>query len=75
MATKMRLPSSLPIKKRHKNVSRSKRNCYEKNTTKGKWVKKKYANENDACHVRGINKYLLKKTSGVLREHIVRMKG
>lgn len=47
----------------------------KKNTTKGKWVKKKYANENDACHVRGINKYLLKKTSAVLREHIVRMKG
>ena len=31
---------------------------------------------NDACHIKGINKYLLKKKiSKVLRKHIVRMSG
>ena len=36
-------------------------------------TKIQHPGENDACHVTGINKYLLKKLSGVVREHIVRM--
>ena len=37
--------------------------------------KTNHPGENDACHIIGINKYLLKKKNKVLRKHIVRMNG